>query len=73
VTDRMEAVQQLTLDRIEDSLARHHDRPGLAGRSECETLECGEPISRPRQDLGARFCLGCQTEIERKQSNGWRR
>lgn len=38
------------------------NRPRLPGLPEC--LECGESISRVRQDLGARLCIDCQSDLE---------
>jgi hypothetical protein len=63
----MDAIQQLCLDRIEDSVARHNDRPRLVGRLFCLTVDCGTPISQERQALGARYCIDCQTFIEQQQ------
>ena len=38
------------------------NRPRLPGLPEC--LECGESISKTRQDLGARLCIDCQSDLE---------
>lgn len=37
-------------------------RPPPRGRATCAT--CEEPISEQRQQLGARLCVDCQSEVE---------
>ena len=70
--DAMDRVQQFAVDRVDDALARHHDRPQLPGRSMCANLDCGEPISEFRRQGGAQLCLACQ-RAEEAQAAHFRR
>lgn len=67
--DAMDRVQQHVEDLAGDALAAHAQRPRTQGRATCETADCGEPIARARQALGARLCLECQQEDEARAAH----
>lgn len=70
--DQMDAIQDLVLQQQDDALARiERERERKAGLPEC--VRCGEAISALRQSLGARLCLECQEEDERRVPRGCRR
>jgi RNA polymerase-binding transcription factor DksA len=59
--------QRRQAEEVEHALAaRGAPKPG---RSHCANIECGEPISDLRRDLGAQFCIDCmhvrETEAQR--------
>lgn len=67
--DFMDHVQervQRDLDQAIDAATRRRE-----GLPFCE--ECDEPITRLRQDLGARLCVAHQQAFEVKQARGGRR
>jgi RNA polymerase-binding transcription factor DksA len=64
--DHMDAIQELVLRQQEDAVARiERERARATGLAECE--RCDAPISALRQGLGARLCLDCQSDYERRQ------
>lgn len=65
------------MDHVQDRVQRDLDiaiseatKRGV-GLPFCE--ECDEPISRLRQDLGARLCVAHQSTLEAEQARGGRR
>ena len=67
--DAMDRVQQLAEDHAADALKRHADRPQTAGRRMCANIDCGEPISDYRRQLGATLCLACQNGEEARAAH----
>jgi RNA polymerase-binding transcription factor DksA len=64
--DHMDSIQELVLQQQEDALARiERERSRATGLAEC--VRCDAPISALRQGLGARLCLECQGDHERRQ------
>lgn len=64
--DLMDAVQAQTDAQLENALNHHANRPRPQGLTHCENLDCGEPITQQRQDMGARLCVPCATAEDRK-------
>jgi phage/conjugal plasmid C-4 type zinc finger TraR family protein len=63
------AVQEQIEDNVKDALAYARARmPAGDSLTECE--ECGEPIPRARRLAlpGARTCVGCQSQRDRRPS-----
>lgn len=60
----MDRCQQFNDDVVADALARLASKARSAGLSECERLDCGEPINPERTALGARLCMECQHEAD---------
>lgn len=69
--DTMDAVQAQTDAQLENALHHHANRPRPQGLTHCENLDCGEPISLQRQDMGARLCVTC-AKAEEAQSAHFR-
>ena len=67
--DAMDAVQTFNEEHTADALQRHAQRKVLRGRSHCANLDCDEPISTARQEMGAQLCLGCQREVEARDAH----
>jgi RNA polymerase-binding transcription factor DksA len=63
--DSMDAEQERLLQQQEDALARFERARGRqTGLPEC--VHCAEAISALRQGMGARLCVECQTDQERR-------
>lgn len=62
--DVIDTAQRRQLEDIEHALA-NRQRAGK-GRTHCMNLECGEPISAVRQQMGAVRCIDCQQIAERE-------
>jgi len=67
--DLMDHVQERVLRDLDISISEATTR--REGLPFCE--ECDEPISRLRQDLGARLCVPHQQALEAEQARGGRR
>ena len=69
MSDTMELVQEQRdfLNEIAVQQCVSRARKPL-GQKECE--ECGEPITRLRQQLGATLCIECQSDKESLQERG---
>ncbi|UQY45750.1 DksA/TraR family C4-type zinc finger protein [Erwinia sp. PK3-005] len=65
-----EAVNEQIDSTINDGVERVRQALGQ-GESERYCQECGEEISEARRKAlkGVRFCLACQTEMDKKQKN----
>lgn len=62
MTDTIDVAQRRQQEDIDHALAsRQHS---TAGRAFCATLDCGEPITPVRQQMGAQLCIDCQTAYE---------
>lgn len=59
IIDRAQALQQADIDH-----ALANRRPPKRGLTHCENVDCGEPISEQRQQLGARMCIDCARDEE---------
>lgn len=59
----IDVAQRRQQEEIEHALAARK-KPTI-GRTHCANLDCGEPISALRREIGARFCVGCQNAAER--------
>ena len=62
------AVQDQIDATIEDAVQRaRSELPRGKGLSNCE--ECNQPIPQARRDAipGVRFCVGCQSELDKQQ------
>ncbi len=62
------AVQDQIDATIEDAVQRARSKlPRGKGLSNCE--ECNQPIPQARRDAipGVRFCVGCQSELDKQQ------
>lgn len=70
MSDAMDRCQQFNEDHVGDALKRHaqarSDRAD--GLTECEMLDCGEPIAPQRTRLGARLCEECQADADLRAS-----
>ncbi|MGH8075588.1 MAG: hypothetical protein ACREO4_16180 [Lysobacter sp.] len=65
--DAMDRVQQHAADLNDDALRRHRQQQAQrAGLSECERLDCREPIRPERTARGARLCDECQEEQDKR-------
>lgn len=62
--DQMDHLQEAEVARNADALRRHADRTKVVGRAECANIDCAEPISAQRQQLGAQLCIDCQKAEE---------
>lgn len=70
--DQMDHLQDAEAARNDDALRHHADRTRPVGRAECANIDCGEPISAQRQQLGAQLCLECQ-KVEEAQAAHFRK
>jgi RNA polymerase-binding transcription factor DksA len=52
--------------QLADALAHHARRARPQGRATCENMDCGEAIAPMRQAMGARLCIDCAREDERR-------
>lgn len=68
--DRAQAMNDL---HAENALQAHQSRPRTIGLTHCENLDCREPISATRRELGARLCVSCATEEEAERARVWGR
>lgn len=59
-------VEQMTQSALEKHTRRTAVRPGLTA---CERHDCGEPIEPPRTARGARLCLECQEEQDKRDAH----
>lgn len=64
--DAMDQVQDFNDAHVADSLKRHASRPREIGRTQCERLDCREPIAAVRTVLGAQLCEECQEEEDKR-------
>ncbi|GAB3755096.1 TraR/DksA C4-type zinc finger protein [Lysobacter olei] len=62
--DELDRLQDMTERHMVDALKHHAERPQRPGLTHCEMMDCGEPISAQRQQMGARLCVTCQTAEE---------
>lgn len=62
--DVIDVAQRRQQEEIDHTLANR--RAPVAGLTHCEMLDCGEPISVMRQQMGARLCVDCATAKERE-------
>lgn len=62
--DVIDVAQRRQMEDIELALATRE--PARMGLSHCENAECGEPIIALRQQMGARLCIDCARDAERK-------
>lgn len=62
--DMIDLAQQPQQQEIDHALANR--RPVAMGLTHCERLDCGEPISETRQQMGACLCIDCATAHERE-------
>lgn len=63
------AVQEQIDSTVDDAVQRARQALGQ-GESERYCLECGEeiPLARRQALKGVRYCLACQTELDKKSS-----
>lgn len=75
MSDAMDQCQQFNEDAVADALRRHAQRPRTQGLAFCEVADCREPIAQERTVLGARLCLECQEEHDKREAHlaRWRR
>jgi len=59
-------VEALTRTALEQHAQRTTARPGLP---RCERHDCGEPIEPVRTARGARLCLECQEEHDKRNAH----
>jgi RNA polymerase-binding transcription factor DksA len=62
--DVIDVAQRRQQEEIDQVLANRRVLP--AGLTHCEMLDCGEPISAMRQQMGARLCVDCATAKEQE-------
>lgn len=60
----IDVAQRRQQGEIDHALA--HRAPARPGLTQCERLDCGEPITAFRQALGARLCIDCAQAAERE-------
>lgn len=72
--DELDRVQAITELHLQNAIDTHARRPVSAGLSNCEDVECGEPITAQRQEMGARLCIDCQRAEEARAAHfrSWR-
>lgn len=73
--DLMDHVQSMTELHLDNAIATHANRPKPVGLTHCENQDCGEPITKQRQGMGARLCVPCANADEAKAVHfrTWRR
>lgn len=65
--DRVQAhVETLTRTALQQHAQRAATRPGL---TTCERQDCDEPIEPARTARGARLCLECQEEQDKRAAH----
>lgn len=62
--DVIDVAQKRQQEEIDHALAAR--RAPSQGLAHCDALDCGEPISAMRQQLGARLCIDCLTAQEQE-------
>jgi RNA polymerase-binding transcription factor DksA len=61
IIDQAQARQQQDID-----LALAARKTRARGPSHCSNVDCDEPISELRRDLGAELCVSCQADAEQR-------
>jgi RNA polymerase-binding transcription factor DksA len=62
--DSIDVAQRRQQEAIDQALAAR--RQPVAGRAHCANADCGEPISKVRQQMGAQLCIDCQRDREQR-------
>lgn len=73
MVDDIDRAQAREAELLQDALRDQARRAGLAGKTAadsaefCEARGCGEPIpeARRRASPGCKYCLACQSQIEK--------